>query len=213
MISGLKLYAPSPDHLWDQAQSNFEDGCRALERAGVLVSEGDYYRVIEGLEKEVSLLPGFNRHDLDVMLDAVAINLDYSDGLSGVSKGTVPKSILEKTLCQALADCYYMVLEADGKYYWTEDFDPWLVGQGEWNLSDFEPADDAEVDAVLGLIPKEDIEFLSGCKWGADFARHFFAQWHEDRWSPWSERRDAPHDGWDLSLAAGLYLRLNRTDA
>jgi hypothetical protein len=69
----------------------------------------------------------------------------------------------------------------------------------------------SEVDAVLGLIPREDIEFLSGQKWYPDFVYFFFAQWHEDRWSPESEWRYAPHDGWDLSLAAGLYLRLNRT--
>jgi hypothetical protein len=213
MISRLNHSTPSPDLLCDYAQSNFEVGCMAIARANILMRESDYWRVIEGFEKDVSLPPGFNRHDLDIMLDAVAINLDFSDGLSGVTKGTVPKSTLEKTLCRALTDCHYMVLRWDGKYYWTKDFAPWLVRHGEWRLADFDPADDSEVDAVLGLIPKEDIEFLSGCKWGADFARHFFAQWHEDRWSPWSERRYAPHDGWDLSLAAGLYLRLNRTDA
>jgi hypothetical protein len=213
MISRLNHDTPSPDLLCDTAQSNFEVGCIAIERANILVGEGDYWRVIEGLEKDVSLPPGFNRHDLDIMLDAVAINVDFSEGLSGVTKGTVPKSALEKTLCKALTDCHYMVLRWDGKYYWTKYFAPWLVSRGEWALADFEPADDSEVDAVLGLIPKEDIEFLSGQKWYPDFVYFFFAQWHEDRWAPWSERRDAPHDGWDLSLAAGLYLRLNRTDA
>jgi hypothetical protein len=215
MISRLNHYTPSPDLLCDEAQSNFEVGCIAIERANILVGEGDYWRVIEGLEKDVSLPPGFNRHDLDIMLDAVAINVDFSEGLSGVTKGTVPKSTLEKTLCRALTDCHYMVLRWDGKYYWTKDFAPWLVRRGEWALADFEPADDSKVDAVLGLIPREDIELLSdGCRWGSqEFTRRFFALWHEDRWSPRSEWQDVPHDGWDLSLAAGLYLRLNRTDA
>jgi hypothetical protein len=215
MISRLNHDTPSPDLLCDFAQSNFEFGCWALARANILVGEGDYWRVNEGLEKDVSLPPGFNRHDLDVMLDAVAIHVGYHDDFYKVYEGTVPTSALSKALCRALTDCHYMVLEADGKYYWTKDFAPWLVRHGEWALADFEPADDSKVDAVLGLIPREDIELLSdGCRWGSqEFARRFFALWHEDRWSPRSEWRDEPHDGWDLSLAAGLYLRINRTDA
>jgi len=214
MISRLSN-SPPFDLLHDQGQSNFELGCRALEEAGILELYSGCYRVIEGLEKEVSLPQSFNRRHLDLILDAVAIQLGYNADFWRVNEGTVPSTKLSKELCKALTNCHYMDFEVDGKYYWTEDFAPWLVMHFEWALTDFEPADDSVVDAVLGLIPKEDIEFLSGGgTWGSqEFARRFFARWHEDRWSPMSEWRDEPHDGWDLSLAAGVYLRLSRPDA
>ena len=214
MIFRLSHFSPSPGILWDESQLNFQYGCSALGKASILEYMGHgEWRVLEGLEKDVTLPDGFTRNDLDNMLEAVAAHLGYHGDFWKVDEGTVPTTMLSDRLCKSFVMCNYMVVGTDSRYFWTEKFAPWLVRHGEWDLSDFEPADDAEVDAVLGLIPKEDIEFLSGCKWGADFARHFFAQWHEDRWSPWSERRYAPHDGWDLSLAAGLYLRLNRTDA
>lgn len=47
MLSHLVDMSPAPDLLHDLAQSNYEISCSALERVGLLASEGHYWRVLE----------------------------------------------------------------------------------------------------------------------------------------------------------------------
>jgi hypothetical protein len=215
MIFRLSHFSPSPGILWDESQDNFQYGCSALGEASILEYMGHgEWRVLEGLEKDVTLPDGFTRNDLDNMLEAVAAHLGYHDDFWKVDEGTVPTTMLSDRLCKSLVMCNYMVVGTDSRYFWTEKFAPWLVRHGEWDLADFVPAEDSKVDALIELIPKEDMDTLSfQSNWGRAFVHTFFGHWRDNRWSPSFESGNVPHDGWDLSLAAGLYQRLNRTDA
>lgn len=61
MLSHLTEMSPAPDLLHDLAQSNYEIGCSALERVGVLSYEGDYWR-IRDLENDQPTLAGYHSY-------------------------------------------------------------------------------------------------------------------------------------------------------
>lgn len=210
MISRLKEDSPAPDLLHDLAQSNFELSCSALERVGLLASEGEYWRV-RNLDNSQPISVGhYTRSNLDHLLDGLACHSFYVSDLFRHHESVTPTRHALKTVCLAMADCGYMEPISATEFEWTDGFGPWLVRHGAWELDEFEAAPEAEVGRALATIPDKAKERLSGslCGHQPDFARCFFAQWIDAKWNE-EEWRYAPSDDWDLNLAAGLYAKLH----
>ncbi|MEM1045496.1 MAG: hypothetical protein AAGL24_05075 [Pseudomonadota bacterium] len=210
MVRRLAPDAPSSGILHDNGQSNFEFGLAALLRAGIAESESNnLWKIVRSADESFDLPDGFNRIDLDHLLDALACHAGYVDDLCRVYKEIVPRSAELARVCDALVACSYMTVLANGKFLWTDKFAPWLVRHGEWDLTEFKPASGIEVDAALASIPQESLTWLKGrhCI-QSDFVRYFYAHWFEGKWQNLSEPRNAPHDGWDLPLGAGIFRRL-----
>lgn len=104
-----------------------------------------------------------------------------------------------------------MELISENTFGWSEDFAPWLVRHGAWDLDEFETASQEEIDITLSSIPDKAKEQLSGslCWHKPNFVRCFFAQWINGEWKA-GDWRYAPSDDWDLGLAAGVYAQLHR---
>lgn len=211
MITRLEGASPSPDLLYDLAQSNFEYGCAALAHAGVFASEKMYWRVLSPPAQVPTLPIDFDRTGLDDLLDAVACHSDYVDELYRHYDPIEPSSKGLTLVCMAMTGCKYMEATSEGAFFWTDNFGPWLVRHGAWDLTEFSPASNREVEQTLALIPDKTLELLSGslCSHQPDFVRCFFARWFEGKWND-TEWRQTPNDSWDLSLAAGLYLQLHQ---
>lgn len=210
MLSHLTEMSPAPDLLHDLAQSNYEIGCSALERVGVLSYEGDYWR-IRDLENDQPTLAGYHRRsDLDHLLDGLACHSHYVNDLYKHHEAVTPTGHALKNVCLAMTQCGYMEAISNNAFEWTDDFGPWLVRHGAWDLDEFEAAPKEEVDRALATIPDAEKERLSGslCSHKPNFVRCFFAKWIDGMWKE-GEWRDAPSDDWDLTLAAGLYAQLH----
>ncbi len=98
MVKSLTNTSPARDLLWDLAQSNFETGCGALARVGVLAREGMYWRVLPR-----NLVPSeVSRQDLDHLLDGLAIQTSYVTELHRQDEPFRAKDPLLVALCDAL---------------------------------------------------------------------------------------------------------------
>lgn len=212
MISHLVDVSPVPDLLHDFAQSNYEISCSALERVGVLASEGHYYRVLEPNNDQPTPAISYKRRDLDHLLDGLACHSDYVTDLYRHHEPVTPTGRALREVCVAMTACGYMEATSEETFEWTDNFGPWLVRHGAWDLDEFEPASQEEVNKALASIPDEARERLSGfpCGHKPHFVRCFFAQWIDGKWEE-QEWRYAPSDDWDLNLAAGLYSQLHRS--
>ena len=210
MVSQLKDISPSPELLHDLAQSNYEISCSALERVGMLTSEGHYWRVKEPENDRPVLVGHHTRSDLDHLLDGLACHSDYVNELYLHHEAVRPTQDALSDVCVALTECGYMEVTSKMAFEWTDNFGPWLVRHGAWGLDEFELAPDTEVKMVLSAIPNKAKEWLSGsiCRNPPHFVRCFFAQWIDGRWEA-EQWRNAPNDDWDLCLAAGLYAQLH----
>lgn len=210
MLSDLKDVSPAPNLLHDLAQSNYEISCSALERAGLLAPEGDYWRVREPENDHPALSGPNTRCDLDNLLDGLACHSHYVDDLYRHHETVSPTGHALRNVCIAMAECGYMEPVSKKAFEWTDDFGPWLVRHGAWDLDEFEPAPQEEVDRALATIPDTAKEWLSGslCRHKPHFVRCFFAQWIDGRWRE-GEWRYAPSNDWDLNLAAGLYAQFH----
>ena len=209
MLSRLVGVSPASDLLYDLAQSNYEISCSALERVGLLASEDRYWRVLEANEDQPTLGISHNRSDLDHLLDGFACHSHYVNELYLHYEPVTPSGHALTEVCVAMAACGYMEAKSNKTFEWTDDFGPWLVRQGAWDLDEFEPASLEEVNGALATIPAKARERLSGSlgRHKPDFVRCFFAQWIDGKWED-REWRYAPNDDWDLNLAAGIYAQL-----
>lgn len=208
MVRRLAPDAPSSGILHDNGQSNFEFGLAALLRAGIAESvSNNLWKIVRSADESFDLPDGFDRIDLDHLLDALACHAGYVVDLCRFYEEIAPSSAELTRVCNALVDCSYMTVLANGKFLWTDKFAPWLVRHGEWDLTEFKPASNLEVDAALASIPQESVVSLKS-RIQSDFVRYFYAHWFEGKWQNPSEPRQVPHDGWDLSIGAGIYRRL-----
>ena len=210
MESDLKDVSPAPDLLHDLAQSNYEISCHALERVGLLMSEDRHWRVIEPGTNRLPMTGQHSRSDLDHLLDGLACHSHYVTELYRHYDAVTPTGADLQAVCTAMAACGYMDAISQNTFEWTDKFGPWLVRHGAWELEEFEPAAQGNVDAALASIPDNAKEWLSEplCRHQPDFVRCFFAQWIGGKWEE-GKWRYAPSDDWDLHLAAGLYARLH----
>ena len=210
MLSHLVDVSPAPNLLHDLAQSNYETSCSALERVGLLASEGQYWRVFDLCDDQTALGILHNRSDLDHLLNGFACHSHYVNELYQHHESVTPSGHALNEVCIAMTVCGYMEATSKKTFEWTDDFGPWLVRHGAWDLDEFEPASQKDVNDALATIPDKARERLSGPlgRHKPDFVRCFFAQWIE---SKWEERawRYAPSDDWDLNLAAGIYAQLH----
>lgn len=202
--------SPEPGLLHDLAQSNYETCCSALERVGLLASEGHYWRVLKPDDDRPALGDCYKRSELDYLLEGLACHSHYVSDLYQHHKAVTPAGYALQAVCVAMAACGYMKATSERAFEWTADFGPWLVRHGAWDLDEFEPASQKEVNEALASIPADAREQLSGslCRNKPDFVRCFFAQWIDGKWEE-QEWRCAPSDDWDLNLAAGLYAHLH----
>lgn len=210
MMSQLKDVSPSPDLLHDLAQSNYEISCRALAQAGMFTSEGDYWRVQEPENEKPVLVGQYTRSDLNQLLDGLACHSDYVNELYQHHEAVTPTQDALRDVCQALTECGYMRKISAKSFEWTDNFGPWLVRNGGWDLDEFEAAPETEVMIVLAAIPDKAKDWLSGslCRHPPHFVRCFFAQWIDGKWEDEQWRKE-PNDDWDLCIAAGLYAQLH----
>lgn len=210
MVSHLTNVSPSPELLHDLAQSNYEISCSALERVGMFTSEGDYWRVKEA-ENDQSVFAGqHTRSHLDHLLDGLACHSDYVNDLYRHHEAVKPAKAVLRDVCLAMVECGYMKAVPTKAFEWTDEFGPWLVRHGAWDLDEFEAAPQADVSVVLAIIPDDARARISGslCRHPPHFVRCFFAQWIDGKWEEGGWRY-APNDDWDLCLAAGLYAKLH----
>ncbi len=210
MVSQLTDVSPSPELLHDLAQSNYEISCSALERVGMFASEGSYWRVKKA-DKDLNGFGGqHTRSDLDHLLDGLACHSSYVKDLYRQDEAVTPTNDMLRDVCIAMTECGYMEAISMKAFEWTDDFGPWLVRHGAWDLHEFEAAPQSEVDVVLAAISDDAKEFLSDrlCRHAPNFVRCFFARWIDGKWED-GEWRNAPSDDWDLCLAAGLHTRLH----
>lgn len=208
-VSRLAYDSPAADLLYDLAQSNYEIGCCALEAAGQFRSEGDYWRVLPDCDAG-SLPDGFARDGLDHLLSALACHSHYATELYRHYAPVKPTGAALIRVCEALVRCGYMEKITATEFTWADDFGPWLVQHQAWSLTEFEAASEDDVQRTIGMIPREQLDWLSGsvCLHESEFVRCFFAHWFNDQWDDTSWRRH-PNDDWDLSLAAGVYACLH----
>jgi len=208
MVRCLSDSVAKPDLLYDEGQSNFEISCIALERVGILTAEGNYYRVNQSQTEQSILNSQYTRTDLDYLLDALVCHSTYVTDL--YQHPISPNDNNLKSVCHAMADCSYMCLISPNTFVWADDFAPWLIRHGIFNLDEFEEASEDEVNRALATIPDKAKENLSAslCSDQSDFVRCFFAQWIDGEWME-DEWRDTPSDDWDLNLAAGIYAQLH----
>lgn len=211
MVSHLADMSPSPELLHDLAQSNYELSCSALARVGLFTSEGDYWRV-KGAENDQTIFAyQHTRGDLDHLLDGLACHSGYVNDLYRHDEAVTPTTDALRHVCLAMVECGYMSKISARAFEWTDDFGPWLVRHGVWDLDEFEAAPQADVNMVLTVIPDEARARISEslCRRPPDFVRCFFAQFIDGKWED-AKWRYAPSDDWDLCLAAGLYAELHR---
>ncbi len=210
MVAQLKDVSPSPDLLHDLAQSNYEISCNALERIGMFTSEGHYWRVNQPENDKSVFASQHTRCDLDHLLDGFACHSDYVNDLHRHHEAVTPTKDALRDVCLAMAKCGYMEATSKNSFEWANDFGPWLVRHGAWDLDEFEAAPQSEVDTVLTSISDDAKELLSGslCRHPPNFVSCFFARWVNGEWEA-GEWRNAPRDDWDLCLAAGLHARLH----
>ncbi|NCU21695.1 hypothetical protein EOM89_13530 [Candidatus Falkowbacteria bacterium] len=209
MFRRLGWNSPAPDLLWDGAQSNFEISCLALERAGVLAPEVDYWRVLQRGIGGFVLPESFDAAGLDLMLAAISMHADYVDGWWKDKNSVTPDGPEAVALCEALVGCGYMEGPQARRYAWTDAFGPWRVWSGGWSLEDFESASEEELAEALARLPAPILARIATTKVERDFLRLLFAQWRDGDWSEAYEWRSVPSDDWDLSLAAAIYLHLH----
>ncbi len=107
MQSRLEAVSPAPDLLWDCAQSNFEFGCDALSRFGILQPEGLYWRVIAA-PGAGTLSAGASRLDLDALLDALVCHSSYVVGWGLLSEVESRPGGALSGIYSALIECGYM---------------------------------------------------------------------------------------------------------
>lgn len=201
-----------PECLRDEAQTNFEIACLALERGGLLRREGEYHRVLRRSMDGGALPDGFDRAALDLVLCAVSWNDDF--GLGRFDPDHVaPEGPLQARLCAALIACGYLERLAPDRCQWTDAFGPWRVASGDWTLGQYEPAPPEAVGAAVASMPDGVREGLRRQSCGPDFARHFFAYWDDEAWVEEARWPLWPHAGWDLALAAGIYAALHGEEA
>ncbi|WP_122072331.1 hypothetical protein [Pseudophaeobacter sp. EL27] len=210
MLSHLVDVSPAPDLLHDLAQSNYEISCNALERVGLLASEDKYWQVLESHDGQPTLGDSHKRSDLDHLLDGLACHSHYVNELYQHHEAVTPFRYALNEVCVAMAVCGYMEATSKKTFEWADDFGPWLVRHGAWDLDEFEPASQEDVNSALATIPDKARERLSGSlgRHKPDFVRYFFAQWIDGKWEE-REWRYAPNDDWDLNLAAGIYAQLH----
>lgn len=212
MQSRLAVISPAPDLLYDGAQSNFEECCGALAQVGMLDGSepGVYWRVVETQMFEDSLACKYTRNNLDHLLYGLAFHSGYVDDLCRYREPITPTDKTVKEICLAMADCGYMEEPIASAFEWSDKFGPWLVGCGEWDLTEFAPAKKEQVNSTLRSLPHQAREHLSGslCQYQPAFAHFLFAHWIAGRWVD-DRKVSPPNDDWDLSLAAGLYTRLH----
>lgn len=210
MLVHLVDVSPAPDLLHDLAQTNYEISCTALERVGLLASEGDYWRVCKPINGQLAFGNSYTRTELDHLLDGMACHSCYVDALYQHHKTVTPTDHGLSEMCVAMAACGYMDATSEKTFEWTDDIGPWLVRHGAWDLDEFEPTSQEEVNSALATIPCKTRERLAGPlgRYKPDFVRCFFAQWIDGKWEE-REWRSVPNDDWDLSLAAGVYAHLH----
>lgn len=210
MLAHLVDVSPAPDLLNDLAQSNYEISCNALERVGLLASEGDYWRIYKPINGQLTFGNSYTRTDLDHLLDGMACHSFYVDALYQHHEAVTPIQHALREVCVAMTACGYMDATSNRTFKWTDNFGPWLVRHGAWDLDEFEPASQEEVNGALVTIPSKAREGLAGSlgRHKPDFVRRFFAQWINGKWEE-REWRSAPNDDWDLNLAAGVYAQLH----
>lgn len=226
MIWRLRDGSPADDLLWDGAQSNFETGCMALERVGLMQGEDRYWRVLRHPSTVLKLPVSTTRRDLDALLNALACHAPYVDALCPFGAPILPDTPELTTVCEGLIICGYMVAETVPKtwifgsaqevLHWTPAFDPWLVLNGGLELKDIPPARADAIDDLLAKLPPDVVTHLSGrlCAHAPMFIRYFMGGWTGTTWL--SARDPArklhagiPESGWDLALISGLYARLH----
>ncbi|MGB0900815.1 hypothetical protein [Halocynthiibacter sp.] len=210
MVLRLADASPSQELLHDSAQSNFEISCDALERVGLFISEGDYWRVKDSKNDHSVFAGQHTRSDLDHLLDGFACHSSYVRDLYRHHEAVTPTNNALRDVCLAMVKCGYMECISPKAFEWTDEFGPWLVRHGAWRLDEFEAASQADVDRVLATIPADAKERLSSstCGDSPNFVRCFFAQWIDGKWED-GEWRLAPNDDWDICLAAALYAELH----
>ncbi len=209
MFRALSQDTPAPHLLRDEAQSNFEIACMALERAGVLASAGSHWRVLQRGYGGFVLPGGFDGAGLDLLLAGVSAQAGYVAGWAEDKDGVTPDGPVEVALCEALVGCGYMEAPRARRYGWTEAFGPWRVWSGAWSLLEFEPATEEERAEALARLPAAILARIGATGHAPEFLRLLFAQWRDGGWSEAHDWRNVPSDDWDLGLAAGLYLHLH----
>jgi hypothetical protein len=210
MVSHLTDRSPSQELLHDLAQSNYEISCSALEQVGLFTSEGDYWRVKKVENDQTVFASQHTRSDLDHLLDGLACHSDYVNDLYRHNQAVTPTKDALHQVCLAMVECGYMEEISPKAFEWTDDFGPWLVRHGAWDLDEFEAAPQADVSMVLATIPDDAKARISGalCSHPRHFVRCFFAEFIDGKWED-GEWRYTPNDDWDLCLAAGLYAELH----
>lgn len=211
MLRKLSQDTPAPHLLRDEALSNFEIACMALERAGVLAPAGGYWRVLQRGYGGFALPEDFDGAGLDLLLAGVSAQAGYVEGWAEDKDSVTPDGSVDVALCEALVGCGYMEAPSARHYGWTEAFGPWRVWSGDWSLLDFEPADEEDLAEALARLPAAILARIGATGHAPDFLRLLFAQWRDGCWSEAHDWRSVPSDDWDLSLAAGIYLHLHGT--
>lgn len=210
MLTHLTDSAPSPNMIWDGAQSNFEISCSALSQIGVFEREGHYWCVLDQT-RDLSISPDkFTHENLDFLLDAVACHSHYVECLYKHDEAVIPKDVKLTKVCEALVECGYMDRISSDTFEWTDAFGPWMVANDAWQLEDFEAASQDEVRAALIHIPDQDKELLLSrfYKHRPVFVRYFCSCWTDGAWVE-KPRSLVPNDNWDIILAAGVYAQLH----
>ena len=197
------------DLLHDLAQSNFEDGCEALNVLGLLQPEGKKLWRVTCTPNDISIPEGSTRRMLDELLRGVTSHVDYAYSLDEF--GNIGKRPPDPRHAEALLELErvgYLEWLESGVLYWTDAFAPWLLTHfSGWSLQDISPASDEEVDAAIEALPDEEIQNLS--RWETQFTWHFLGGWAGTYWADKKEFDSLPGEHWDVALAAGLYLRLH----
>lgn len=210
MVTRITFTPEGPDILYDEAQSNFSYSCVALAEIGVLAptDRSCLWRVMNPKGADVQVRESANRAQLDGLLNALAWHSDYVTALYRHYELIVPEEDTLTAVCDSMATCGYMrLVESQGTYEWADEFGPWLVRAGAWDLLELETAPQMQVQAVLAVIPEKDLSILAKQNHQPDFVNFFFAQWVSGKWQG-DRWRTFPCDEWDLPLAAGLYVHL-----
>jgi hypothetical protein len=86
-----------------------------------------------------------------------------------------------------------------------------MVLRGNWSLAAFKMSLNAEVDAVLSVVPDRLVHVLASFRYADEqvFLRQFFGSSRNGAWMPlgWC---NVPDDGLDISMAAAVYVHFQR---
>jgi hypothetical protein len=86
-----------------------------------------------------------------------------------------------------------------------------MVLRGNWSLAAFKMSLNAEVDAVLSVVPDRLAYELASLHYANEqvFLRRFFGCFQNGAWMPlgWC---NVPDDGLDISMAAAVYVHFQR---